>query len=67
MARTAQTARKSTGGKEPQKDLHEKATRRLPRKTVPKSKVGKVRQPRWFKPGSKYSLQSPSYPLLTAC
>ena len=50
MAPTAQTARKSTGGKVPRKNLKDKASRR----PAPKPKVGQVRHPRRFKPGSKY-------------
>src|SRR5580692_6837114 len=50
MPRTAQTASRSTGGKAPHKNLRDKAARR----PAPKSKTGKVRHPRRFKPGSKY-------------
>jgi histone H3 len=50
MARTEQTAPRSTGGKEPRKPLPSKASRR----PVPKTKVGKIRRPRRYKPGSKY-------------
>ena len=46
MPRTAQTAKRSTGGKAPRKDLLHKASRRH-------AKVGKIRHAR-FKPGSKY-------------
>lgn len=48
MARTKQTAPKSTGGKAPRKPLAVKA------RPVKKIKVGKVRRPRRFNPGSKY-------------
>ena len=61
MPRTEQTARKSTGGKAPRKNLKDKAARR----PAPKPKIGQVRHPRRFKPGSKYTPQSPSYILLT--
>jgi hypothetical protein len=49
MART-RTVKLVTGGKAPRKDLHTIAARR------PKSKQGKVRRPRRFKPGSKSDL-----------
>ena len=51
MPRTDQTARKSTGGKVPRKNLTHKAARR----PAPKPKTGQVRHPRRFKPGSKYT------------
>jgi histone H3 len=50
MPRTAQTAKKSTGGKVPRKSLNQKASHR----SAPKPKIGKIRHPRRFKPGSKY-------------
>jgi histone H3 len=50
MAPTEQTARKSTGGKVPRKNLKYKAARR----PAPKPKIGQVRHPCRFKPGSKY-------------
>ena len=50
MPRTAQTARKSTGGKAPGKNLRSLAARR----PAPKTKVGNVRHRRRFRPGSKY-------------
>ena len=50
MTRTELTAHKSTGGKAPRKALHSKASRR----PVPKSKVGKVRHPCRYSPGSEY-------------
>ena len=51
MSRTEQTARKSTGGKAPHKNLKHKAARH----PAPKPKTGQVRHPRHFKPGSKYT------------
>jgi histone H3 len=51
MPRTAQTAKRSTGGKAPRKDLMHKAARRR----ATKSKTGQVRHPRRFRPGSKYT------------
>ena len=51
MPRTEQTARKSTGGKVPRKNLKHKAARR----PAPKPKTGQIRHPRRFKPGSKYN------------
>ena len=50
MPCTAQTAKKSTGGKVPRKILHQKASRY----SASKPKIGKIRHPRCFKPGSKY-------------
>ena len=50
MPRTKQTAKKSTGGKAPYKNLRDKASRHA----APKPKVGQVRHPRRFRPGSKY-------------
>ena len=49
MARTKQTAKKSTGGKAPRKALKAKATR----STTQRSKVGQIRRPMRFKAGSK--------------
>jgi histone H3 len=49
MARTEQTAPRSTGGKAPRKALRTKAARR-----VPKYKVGQIRRPRRYHPGRKY-------------
>ncbi|XP_021743602.1 histone H3.3-like [Chenopodium quinoa] len=46
MARTKQTARKSTGGKAPRKTLAQKAAR----KSVPRS--GGVKRPHRFRPGT---------------
>ena len=50
MPRTKQTAKKSTGGKVPHKNLESKASCHI----VPKRKIGYVRHPRRFRPGSKY-------------
>ena len=47
MARTKQTARKSTGGKAPRKQLTTKATR----KSAP-STTGGVKKPRRYRPGT---------------
>ncbi|KAK9730518.1 histone H3.1 [Basidiobolus ranarum] len=47
MARTKQTARKSTGGKAPRKQL---ATKAAARKTAPPS--GGVKKPHRFRPGT---------------
>jgi histone H3 len=52
MARTNQTASRSTGGKAPRKTLPKKGSRR----PAPKPKVGQIRHPRRFKPGSEYIL-----------
>jgi histone H3 len=46
MARTKQTARKSTGGKAPRKQLHTKAAR----KTAPST--GGVKKPHRYRPGT---------------
>jgi len=48
MARTKQTARKSTGGKAPRKQL---ATKRAARKTAPAT-TGGVKKPHRFRPGT---------------
>lgn len=46
MARTKQTARKSTGGKAPRKQLATKAVR----KSTPST--GGVKKPHWYRPGT---------------
>ncbi|EGT42497.1 hypothetical protein CAEBREN_29419 [Caenorhabditis brenneri] len=48
MARTKQTARKSTGGKAPRKQLATKAAR----KSAPGGGVGGVKKPHRFRPGT---------------
>jgi histone H3 len=48
MARTKQTARKSTGGKAPRKQIASKAARK-------QTSVGGVKKPHRFRPGSKFS------------
>ena len=48
MSRTKQTARKSTGGKAPRKQLATKAAR----KTASKSKTGGVKKPHRYRPGT---------------
>ncbi|KAI9321392.1 histone 3 subunit [Dichotomocladium elegans] len=51
MARTKQTARKSTGGKAPRKQLATKAARKSAPTTVLQSKGG-VKKPHRYKPGT---------------
>ncbi|EGG02998.1 histone-fold-containing protein [Melampsora americana] len=48
MARTKQTARKSTGGKAPRKQLAAKAAR----KSAPTASAGGVKKPHRYKPGT---------------
>ena len=48
MARTKQTARKSTGGKAPRKQLASKSAR----KTNPTTATGGVKKPHRFRPGT---------------
>ncbi|KAJ1736762.1 histone H3.1, partial [Coemansia sp. RSA 1821] len=48
MARTKQTARKSTGGKAPRKQLATKAAR----KSAPTSTTGGVKKPHRYRPGT---------------
>lgn len=48
MARTKQTARKSTGGKAPRKQLAAKAAR----KSAPTANTGGVKKPHRYKPGT---------------
>ncbi|EJU03035.1 histone-fold-containing protein [Dacryopinax primogenitus] len=50
MARTKQTARKSTGGKAPRKQLATKAARKTASKTGPTT--GGVKKPHRFRPGT---------------
>ena len=50
MARTKQTARKSTGGKAPRKQLATKAAR----KSAPAT--GGVKKPHRYRPGSNFDL-----------
>lgn len=63
MARTWQTAKKSTGGKAPVKSIAHKAARKVPvtlkskaSKSKGKSKTGGVKRAFRFKPGSKLYL-----------
>lgn len=49
MARTKQTARKSTGGKAPRKQLATKYTRKAP---LPSAATGGVKKPHRFRPGT---------------
>ena len=44
------------GGKAPRKDLKSTTYRRRAHQPKPKSKHGKIRRPRHYKPGSKYDL-----------
>ena len=60
MPRTEQTARKSTGGKAPRKNLYRKASRR----PASKPKIGQVRHPRRFKPGGKFILLIPNFRII---
>jgi histone H3 len=62
MPRTEQTARKSTGGKALRKNLKNKAARR----PAPKPKIGQVRHPRRFKPGSKYTPPIPKLHIINS-
>ncbi len=48
MARTKQTARKSTGGKAPRKQLASKAAR----KSAPSAATGGVKKPHRYRPGT---------------
>ncbi|XP_072988396.1 histone H3.3-like [Typha latifolia] len=50
MARTKQTARKSTGGEAPRKELAQKAARSG--KTIPNPKLGRLKRPHRFRPGT---------------
>ncbi|TFL01651.1 histone H3, partial [Pterulicium gracile] len=53
MARTKQTARKSTGGKAPRKQLASKATKSAARKTATgTTAAGGVKKPHRFRPGT---------------
>lgn len=54
MARTKQTARKSTGGKAPRKQLATKAAR----KSAPST--GGVKKPHRYRPGKQFSLDFPA-------
>jgi len=52
MARTKQTARKSTGGKAPRKDLATKVARNSRGKTILKPREGYIKKPHRFRSGT---------------
>ena len=59
MARTKQTARKSTGGLAPRKMLHTEPVQPLPAVTekAPFKAIMGIKKPFRFKPGTKYKKQ----------
>ncbi|KAI5789738.1 histone cluster 1, H3g protein [Peziza echinospora] len=52
MARTKQTARKSTGGKAPRKQIKQDLAQKVARKTAPSHPSGGVKKPHRYKPGT---------------